>query len=47
MDFIVTEAGIEAAVAGGLMKLGAEECRARVAALAAERGLPRRESSSS
>ncbi len=41
MDFIVTEAGIEAAVAGGLMKLSAEDCRARVAALAAERGLPR------
>ena len=45
MDFIVTEAGIEAAVAGGLVKLSVEDCRARVAALAAERGLPRRESS--
>jgi 5,10-methenyltetrahydrofolate synthetase len=41
MDFIVTEAGIEAAVAGGLIKLSAEDCRARVAVLAAERGLPR------
>ena len=47
MDFIVTEAGIEAAVAGGLEKLSAEDCRARVAVLTAERGLPRRESSSS
>jgi hypothetical protein len=47
MDFIVTEGGIEAAVAGGLMKLSAEDCRARLAALAAERGLSRRESSSS
>ena len=46
MDFIVTEAGIEAAVAGGLKKLSAQDCRARVAALAAERGLPRRESNS-
>ena len=43
MDFIVTEAGIEAAVAGGLIRLSAEACRARLAALAAERGLPRRE----
>jgi 5-formyltetrahydrofolate cyclo-ligase len=47
MDFIVTETGIEAAVAGGLMKLSAENCRVRVAALAAERGLSRQESSSS
>jgi hypothetical protein len=45
MDFVVTEAGIEAAVAGGLMKLSAEDCRTRLAELAAERGLPRRESS--
>lgn len=42
MDFIVTEGGIEAAVAGGLKKLSAQDCQARVAALAAERGLPRR-----
>ena len=47
MDFIVTETGIEAAVAGGLMKLSAEDCRARVAEFAAERGLSRRESSTS
>ena len=47
MDFIVTEAGIEAAVAGGLLKLNPEDCRARLAALAAERGLPRRKSSAS
>jgi 5,10-methenyltetrahydrofolate synthetase len=43
MDFIVTEAGIEAAVPGGLKGLGAKDCRARVAALALERGLPRRD----
>jgi 5-formyltetrahydrofolate cyclo-ligase len=47
MDFIVTEAGIEAAVAGGLLKLNPEDCRARLAALAAERGLPRRKLSAS
>lgn len=41
MDFIVTEAGIEAAVSGGLEKLTAQGCRERVAALAAQRGLPR------
>ena len=46
MDFIVTEGGIEAAAAGGLEKISAPDCRARLAALAAERGLPRRESSS-
>ena len=43
MDFIVTEAGIEAAVAGGLQKLSGEDCRAHVAALAVERGLPRKQ----
>jgi 5,10-methenyltetrahydrofolate synthetase len=42
MDFIVTESGIEAAVTGGLQKIGTDGCRSRVAALAAERGLPRR-----
>ena len=47
MDFIVTEAGIEAAVAGGLVKVSTADCRARVAEFAAERGLSRRESSSS
>jgi 5-formyltetrahydrofolate cyclo-ligase len=47
MDFIVTEAGIEAAVAGGLRRLSAQDCRARVAALVLERGLLRREPSSS
>lgn len=41
MDFIVTEAGIEAAVAGGLTKLSAQDCRAHLAALTAERGLSR------
>ncbi len=46
MDFIVTEGGIEVAVAGGLQKLSPQDCRARLDALAAERGLPRRESSS-
>ena len=43
MDFVVTEHGIEAAVAGGLARLSIEECRARVAALAAKRKLPRRQ----
>ena len=47
MDFIVTEAGIEAAVTGGLIKLSAKDCRERLAALAGERGLSRREPSSS
>jgi 5-formyltetrahydrofolate cyclo-ligase len=46
MDFIVTEAGIEAAVVGGLEKLSAHDCKARLASLAKERGLPRQESSS-
>jgi 5-formyltetrahydrofolate cyclo-ligase len=41
MDFVVTEAGIQAAVANGLERLGVEECRERVAALASQRGLPR------
>ena len=45
MDFIVTEGGIEAAVTGGLKKLSAQDCRARLDALAAERGLRRRKSS--
>jgi 5,10-methenyltetrahydrofolate synthetase len=40
MDFVVTESGIQAA-AKGLERLGVEECRARVTALAARRGLPR------
>lgn len=31
MDFVVTEAGVHAAGAGGLVRLTAEECRARVA----------------
>ena len=42
MDFVVTEAGIEARAAGGLERVGAEECSRRLAALAAERGLPQR-----
>jgi 5-formyltetrahydrofolate cyclo-ligase len=41
MDFIVTETGIEAAVAGGLMKLSVEDCRARLAVLVTKRGLSR------
>ena len=44
MDFIVTEGGIEVAVPGGLEKLSAQDCRARLDSLAVERGLPRRES---
>ena len=42
MDFVVTEAGIEAAVPGGLERVSVEECRRRAERLAAERGLPRR-----
>jgi 5,10-methenyltetrahydrofolate synthetase len=42
MDFMVTEAGIEAAVPGGLKRLDAQDCRKHLAALAAERGLPLR-----
>ncbi|HUO79396.1 MAG TPA: 5-formyltetrahydrofolate cyclo-ligase [Steroidobacteraceae bacterium] len=42
MDFVVTEDGIEAAVEGGLERIGAEDCQRRLAALAAERGLPHR-----
>jgi hypothetical protein len=41
MDFVVTEAGIQAVAANGLERLGVEECRGRVAALASRRGLPR------
>jgi 5,10-methenyltetrahydrofolate synthetase len=41
MDFIVTEAGIEAAVKGGLERVSAENCRSRLAAVAKARGLPR------
>jgi 5-formyltetrahydrofolate cyclo-ligase len=47
MDFIVTEAGIEAAVAGGLMKVSTADCRARVAEFAAQRRLSHRQSRSS
>lgn len=46
MDFIVTEGGIEAAVAGGLKKVNAHDCTALLMSLAAERGLPRRDSGS-
>jgi 5-formyltetrahydrofolate cyclo-ligase len=42
MDFVVTEAGIEAAVDGGLVRIAAEDCQQRVARLLGERGLPRR-----
>ncbi|HEY2678533.1 MAG TPA: 5-formyltetrahydrofolate cyclo-ligase [Steroidobacteraceae bacterium] len=43
MDFVVTEAAIEAAAAQGLEPLSAEACRTRLAALAAQRGLPRKD----
>jgi 5-formyltetrahydrofolate cyclo-ligase len=39
MDFVVTEAGIEAAVAAGLAPVAADECRRRLEVLARERGL--------
>ena len=41
MDFVVTENGIEAAAAQGLERLSVEQCRTRLTALAAARGLPR------
>jgi 5-formyltetrahydrofolate cyclo-ligase len=41
MDFVITEAGIEAAVEGGLEPVAAEECQRRLATLATARGLPR------
>jgi 5-formyltetrahydrofolate cyclo-ligase len=41
MDFVVTEAGIEARVEGGLERIDVAECRRRATALAAARGLPR------
>jgi 5-formyltetrahydrofolate cyclo-ligase len=42
MDFVVTEAGIEAAVEGGLEAVDAEECRRRLLAMITGRSLPRR-----
>jgi 5-formyltetrahydrofolate cyclo-ligase len=42
MDFVVTEAGILAVSAAGLEPLVPVRCRERVAAIAGERGLPRR-----
>jgi 5-formyltetrahydrofolate cyclo-ligase len=42
MDFVVTETGLQAAIAGGLEAVSVEECRRRTAQLAAQRGLPRR-----
>jgi 5-formyltetrahydrofolate cyclo-ligase len=42
MDFVVTEAGIDAPVRGGLERIAANDCQRRVAELAADRGLPRR-----
>jgi 5,10-methenyltetrahydrofolate synthetase len=41
MDYVVTEARIEAAVAGGLETVDVAECRRRAATLVHERGLPR------
>jgi 5,10-methenyltetrahydrofolate synthetase len=41
MDFVITEAGIEAQVPGGLERIDGSECRRRATALAAARGLPR------
>jgi 5-formyltetrahydrofolate cyclo-ligase len=42
MDFVVTEAGIEASASGALVRVDAEECRGFVERLAQKRGLPRR-----
>ena len=41
MDFVVTENGILAVTAAGLVPLAPERCREQVAAIAADRGLPR------
>ncbi|SRR5579871_253853 len=41
MDFVVTEAGVEAAVPGGLEPVEPAEARRRLLALARARGLPR------
>jgi 5-formyltetrahydrofolate cyclo-ligase len=41
MDFVVTEAGIEAAVEGGLERIDPAECLRRAERLARSRGLPR------
>jgi 5,10-methenyltetrahydrofolate synthetase len=41
MDFVITEAGVEMAVPGGLRRITAGECRARALELASGRGLPR------
>ena len=41
MDFVVTEAGIHAVSGGGLVRIDAEECRARARGLCEQRGLPR------
>ena len=41
MDFVITEAGVEAAVPGGLTRLTPAQCHAEALALAARRGLPR------
>ncbi len=41
MDFVITEAGVERAVPGGLERITAGECRARALELASRRGLPR------
>ena len=43
MDFVVTEAGIYVAKNAQLARIGAGECRERVARLCAQRGLPRRQ----
>jgi 5,10-methenyltetrahydrofolate synthetase len=43
MDFVVTEAAIEAATAQGLERLSTEDCRSRLAALASVRHLPRKD----
>ena len=41
MDFVFTEAGVEAAVPGGLRRITPGECRELALELAARRGLPR------
>ncbi|MCX6945837.1 MAG: 5-formyltetrahydrofolate cyclo-ligase [Verrucomicrobiota bacterium] len=43
MDFVVTEAGIQAVETGGLLRVDAAACAQRAARIVAARGLPRRQ----
>ena len=43
MDFVVTEAGIQAVENGGMDRIDPAACARRAARMASERGLPRRQ----